>query len=111
MSINNAALEFQKLWQAAQVEYAQREREWIADLRARGIVAAHPDDGWVNRDLNEIFFAYPQFDDGVRVGARVALGEPYGKTRIIQLTGVSVRRSILSGMKFWKFSEVSDADR
>jgi hypothetical protein len=73
---------------------ASMEREqgaWIADLRAAGVKAAHPDDGWVNRKCNTVRFVYPQFNDGAKAGDLVALGWPawLGKTqhRIVRLIG------------------------
>ena len=65
------------------------ERLWIAQLRSIGIKAAHPDDGWVKRDRSKyhdfVQFCYPQFDDGVQVGDRIALGwhDRY-RVRIVQ---------------------------
>jgi hypothetical protein len=65
------------------------EREWIAQLRSIGIKAAHPDDGWVKRDRSKhhdfVQFCYPQFDDGVKEGDRIALGwhDRY-RVRIVQ---------------------------
>lgn len=52
------------------------QRAWIASLRERGVKAAHPDDGWVDRDLNRVHLAYPQFNDGLAVGDVLALGWP-----------------------------------
>jgi hypothetical protein len=66
-------------------EYTLAERAWIADLRQRGVKAAHPDDGWVDRTHSTLFLCYPQFNDGVGVGDIVALGTP-GRTRYVKLT-------------------------
>lgn len=56
------------------------EKQWVAQLRSIGIKAAHPDDGWVDRKKSEhhdfVQFSYPQFDDGVRAGDKIALGWP-----------------------------------
>lgn len=67
------------------------EARWIADLRARGVKAAHPNDGWVHRDENKIHLCYPQFNDGVAVGDLMALGWPRWpeKTRIVRIVGTS----------------------
>jgi hypothetical protein len=69
-----------------QREMEEEETVWIAKLRAEGVKAAHPDDGWVDRKGNTVHFAYPQFNDGAGVGDRIALGnaEEY---RIVTLTG------------------------
>jgi hypothetical protein len=65
---------------------------WIAALRASGVKAAHPDDGWVDRECNTVFFCYPQFDDGVAVGDLIALGWPQWNSkkpqhRIVRVIG------------------------
>lgn len=78
------------------------ELQWITMLKADGVKASHPEDGWVDREKNEVFFCYPQFggDDNVSFGDRVALGRP-GKYRIVEIIGS--RRVILGDMKYWKF--------
>lgn len=68
----------------------QRQREataaWVKPLREDGIRAAHPDDGWVDRNENTVCFCYPDFNDGAGVGDLVALGRP-DEYRIVRLTG------------------------
>jgi hypothetical protein len=63
-----------------------QKREWIAGLRARGVKAAHPDDGWVDRDKNRVHLCYPDFNDGLKVGDLLALGWPWKDTRIVRIT-------------------------
>lgn len=48
-------------------------REKTKLLRALGIKASHPDDGWHNREERYFQLAYPDFDDGVKVGDVVML--------------------------------------
>lgn len=72
----------------------QQQSEWIAALRDAGVKAAHPDDGWVDRERNTVFFCYPQFDDGVAVGDLIALGWPQWNSkkpqhRIVRVTGLT----------------------
>lgn len=83
----------------------QQQDEWIASLRAAGVKAAHPDDGWVNRKDNYVQFAYPQFNDGVKAGDLIALGWPrWGdkkpKHRIVRLVEFRPARF---GDGSWKF--------
>lgn len=78
--------EFQRNWVRICMEAANEERDWIARLRAEGVKAAHPDDGWVDREANSVHFAYPQFDDGVEVGGLIALGWP-DRHRLVRVTG------------------------
>lgn len=74
---------------ATSEQLQNEERLWIAQLRSIGIKAAHPDDGHVKRDKSKyhdfVTFCYPQFDDGVEVGDRIALGwhDQY-RVRIVQ---------------------------
>lgn len=77
-------------------EAHDRDEAWIAMLRREGIKAAHPDDGWVDREKNTVCFAYPQFNDGAGVGDKIALGWASGKWRIVTITGRAVER--------WAFS-------
>lgn len=55
-------------------DYRAQESAWVAELRAAGVKAAHPNDGWVNREKNYFQLAYPQFNDGLAVGDLAALG-------------------------------------
>lgn len=70
-----------------------QEREktrWVADLRKCGFKAAHPNDGWVDREKNTLQFVYPHFDDGAGVDDLVMLGQSFtkpGELRPIRLTG------------------------
>lgn len=72
----------------------QQQAAWIAELRAAGVKAAHPDDGWVDRELDTVYFCYPQFDDGVSVGDLIALGWPQWSRkkkqhRIVRVIGIT----------------------
>lgn len=97
---------FISLWNQICQEREDEERLWIADLRSKGFKAAHPNDGWVNRETNEVFFSYPQFNDGADIGDLVMLGWPWknGNHRPIRLTGKSV--SVLGNMTYWTFEDV-----
>jgi hypothetical protein len=82
------------------------ERQWIADLRARGVKAAHPDDGWVDRAENKVHLCYPDFNDGLAVGDLLALGWP-SRYRIVRVTATSTLRlqpqDRLPGPWYWHF--------
>lgn len=88
----------------------ERDQEaWIAALRAAGVMAAHPDDGWVNRKDNRVQFVYPQFNDGAKAGDLVALGWPQWSSakpqhRIVRL--VEFHRGTF-GAGAWKFEPAS----
>lgn len=103
-----STVNFHVEWVKIGIERKREQDEWIATLRAQGVKAAHPDDGWVDRMENSVFFAYPQFNDGAQVGDLVALGWPQWdcirpQHRIVRLIG------FLPGMVFkdrWLFEEV-----
>lgn len=80
--------DFVARWNEGCRESHLSEQKWIAELRANGIKAAHPDDGWVDRKENSVLFAYPQFNDGVKAGDLVALGWHFNKTRIVRIREV-----------------------
>jgi len=95
-------LEFQKDWYDV-CEREQREQdEWILKLIEDGIKAAHPDDGWNDRDNNEIHFAYPRFIHPLlQIGNLVALGRPE-KFHIVKLTSKKIG---FGDMIYWKYEK------
>lgn len=82
-------------------DFQQRTEDWIARLRAMGVKAAHPDDGWVNRERKSVFLAYPYFDDGVQCGDLIALGL-HTDWRLVKVVS-EVNRLFLK--KMWFFEE------
>jgi len=70
------------------------KEEWIKNLREQGFSAAHPNDGWVDRENNKIYFAYAHFNDGVQVGDKIMLGWAFDKPeklRPVIITGIEHR--------------------
>lgn len=80
-----------------------REQQWIAELAAAGVRAAHPDDGWVDRHTNTVALVYPQFDFGVHAGDRIALGWP-DRYRIVQVVD-RFERTLLTTQVHLRFRE------
>lgn len=98
------------LWHRVCDDMDREEREWIESLRAQGVKAAHPDDGWVDRERNAVTFTYPQFNDGAGVGDLIALGWPQHmhkqpQHRIVRLTG-SYERGVFMSQRYWAFEAV-----
>lgn len=88
-------------------QMADDERRWLAGLREQGVKAAHPDDGWVNREANKVHLCYPQFNDGLVVGELLALGWP-DRHRIVRVIGTSNNRfGIEPGPWWFHFEEAS----
>jgi hypothetical protein len=94
--------EFIRLWRETEKRQQREMDEWIAFLRQRGIVGAHPNDGWVDREKQELILTYPQFNDGIAVGKRMALGSPH-QFVVVEITGV---RSGITGLKYWSYEEI-----
>jgi len=62
------------MWNDICDEYEKGKENAIQKLRNEGVKAAHPDDGWVDREKNYVILTYPQFNDGVDVEDVIALG-------------------------------------
>lgn len=62
------------LWHRICDDADSRNAAWIAGLRGKGFKAAHPNDGWVNREDRYLTPCYPQFNDGVKAGDLIMLG-------------------------------------
>lgn len=77
---------------------------WVKNLRALGVKASHPNDGWIDRENNTLVFMYPQFNDGADVGDLVALGWPDAKCWLVRLTS---KTEITSHNGRWSFDVVS----
>ena len=77
---------FVSLWVDACMKIQCERDLWVASLRKMCVAAAHPDDGWVNREENRLQLVNPHFNDGVGVGSLVALGSP-AKHRLVELIG------------------------
>jgi hypothetical protein len=75
-------------WDKICDDYEEEKERWIENLRNTGVIkAAHPNDGWVDRDNNIIQFVYPYFNDDAGVGSLVAIGGPTDRDiRLVRLT-------------------------
>lgn len=97
--------DFMKNWHKIISDGARQEEQWVAELQACGVVAAHPNDGWVDREKNTFHLAYPQFNDGVLVGSLVCLGQPFeqDKNRIVRVT--SIKENALADWPRYSFQD------
>ena len=82
------------------------EQIWIEKLRADGVKACHPNDGWVDRENNKIHLCYPLFNDGVGVGDKIMLGWVNDKKseRLVEVT--KIENSLLT---YYHFKDVREA--
>lgn len=82
------------------------EQDWVKELRAQGVKACHPNDGWVDRENNKIHLCYPLFNDGVGVGDKIMLGWVNDKKshRLIEVTEIEDRF-----MTYYYFKDVQEA--
>lgn len=71
--------QFLKQFATVCLEMDQAQTRWILALQSIGIKAAHADDGWIDRSsdyYDVVTLQSPLFDNGVRVGDMIALGDP-----------------------------------
>ena len=81
---------------------AQNKRDmddWIKRLKRDGVKAAHPDDGWVDRENDEVHLEYPNFLRKIEVGDRIALGTPK-EYRLVTVTAIRKGRLVGSLYQF-----------
>lgn len=64
-----------------------KEQAFIEKMKALGVAAAHPNDAWVRDDERKFTLTYPSFNDGVKVGSIVALGD-CDKHRLVRVTEI-----------------------
>ena len=86
-------------------EYDKANREWIKKLIAEGYKAAHPNDGWVNREEMKFSLTYPHFDLGVKVGDKVMLGWHTDRGRDRPVVVTSITKSML-GNTWYEFKDI-----
>lgn len=102
--------QFAKLFNEAVSKSRLESIEWLAKLKNDGIVAAHPEDGWVDRNKNQIIFVHAYFMNAViDVGDRVVIGNPkkYRIVRIIEVVDAGpIWNALNPGTKFYNFEEI-----
>lgn len=94
---------FVSLFKKVEADHNRRTELWIGHLVDYGVKAAHPDDGWVDRENNEVSFAYPYFNLRPSVGDTIVLGD-CSKCRIVQVD--SIRKGIIEFYTYYKFTEI-----
>ena len=100
--------DFDEKMMGYETERRSYENLWVDSLIRRGIKAAHPDDGWVDREENKVVFCYPQFRMQVNVGDLIALGWP-DKYRIVRVTGLRRLITALDNSDKWFEYSFEDA--
>jgi hypothetical protein len=55
-------------------DYKSNKDSWIQSLKDQGYKAAHPNDGWVDREKNTVQFVYPHFNLCPQIGDKIMLG-------------------------------------
>lgn len=99
-------VKFVALWQQLCDEQDTDRRKWVESLRTAGFKAAHPNDGWVNRQNDEVYFAYPQFNDGAGEGDAVMLGWASDKKSWRPVRLIGKRVTTIGGMVWWRFEDI-----
>lgn len=90
-------------WREICEENERSRKAWITTLRSMDVKAARADDGWVDRERNEVTMCYPDFNDGLKVGDWLALGRHDGKTRIVEIVEETSVRYIHDQTKRFRF--------
>lgn len=94
---------FVQAYELVTARAAASNKEWTEYLMATlNPSIIHPDDGWVNHDLNEVHPCYPSYFREPVQGDVFVLGT-YNKFRVVKYTGF--RQSALGGFKYYKFTE------
>ena len=78
-----------------------RTRKWIEMLEKLGYKAAHPDDGWNDRENKEIHLCYPYFRYEIKVGDKIALGDP-DKYKSVKVIGI--RKGLIGDMDYFQYA-------
>ena len=99
-----AATSFCKTFADVVVEDKHKTREWVDMLRKKDVKAAHPDDGWVDRNINEFHLQYPYFGRNrkIYVNDIIALGD-YREYRLVRI--LAIREVYIGGFKLYKFTD------
>lgn len=93
-----------RLWEDIADRHRQEQSLASALLLEMGVKLEHPDDGWVNRELNMVNPCYSRFNLGPCVGDLIALGWPWSGYRIVRVARIEVVR-ILTDMTRYYFEE------
>lgn len=101
--------EFLSLFMQQMMVYKKAQQKWISNLRELKIVAARPDDGWVDRNLNIVTFTYPDFNDGATIGSVIALGN-HQQYRLVRLIKEMTHPLSLTDAKKYKLIAIRKAD-
>lgn len=100
--------EFVNHWRRVCDDLERAHRAWIARLRAEGVKAAHPDDGWVDRIRSTVTLSFPDFNDGAATGDLVALGS-HDHHRLVRIVEV-LPPSWMMDCERWRFVELTRKD-
>lgn len=97
---DSSGAEFLRRFREISDRYDKLSSDWIENLIASGVKAAHPNDGWVERrdDGGKVTFSYPYFNHGPKVGDKIALGyhEEFHIVTVTQITKNMFSEDIVS---------------
>ena len=88
-SVNEESLYLLPIFEENGRKRREIENKRISYFRSINIKAAHPDDGWVDRENNTVILEYPIFQNEISVGDKIVLYENLSyKYRIVEVTEV-----------------------
>lgn len=87
--------------------YQRNQEMWKIDLIKQGVVAAHPDDGWVDRGQKFFRLVYPEFIAGViKENSLVALGNHH-TYRLVRITRIEQPKVLQELLPLYYYEDVS----
>lgn len=90
-------------------DYESEKQRWITDLKEQGFKAAHPNDGWVDRETLKVEFSYPHFDNSPQVGDKIMLGWHSEKNnRAVVVIEVEDYQGVISKRRFYHFKDFQE---
>jgi hypothetical protein len=101
MKSNNS--EYVQRWTDICIAQENEYNKWEEELKSKGVKLVHPDDGWVDREENELHPCYPRFDMDPQIGDTIVLGCP-DKYRFVKVINIIFVR--WCNMVYYKFEEL-----
>lgn len=91
--------DFYRTYAAVILDGRRKTRAWVEYLIARGVKAAHPDDGWHDRGRRRIQLVYPHFSLSPQIGDTIALGD-HRAWRTVVVSAIEPTGPVGNGVRY-----------